>query len=108
MPPVLPTQRSPSLNRDVDPVSLTGSSPGPQTVVPARQNRSHRLARQLRVLTARMRAIAWKVVKLFGEEFVKGFANKAGGITALVLSGVVVAYALGVDPADAVRRILGM
>ncbi|WP_326783074.1 hypothetical protein [Streptomyces sp. NBC_00151] len=55
-----------------------------------------------------MRALAWKLVKLSGEEFIKGFANKAGSITALVLGVVVVAYVLGVDPADAVRRILCM
>ncbi|QPI61465.1 hypothetical protein I1A49_47170 [Streptomyces malaysiensis subsp. malaysiensis] len=48
------------------------------------------------------------MVKLSGEEFVKGFANKAGGITALVLGAVVVAWVLGLDPADVVRRVLGM
>lgn len=47
-------------------------------------------------------------MKLSGEEFVKGFANKAGAITALVLGAVAIAYALGIDPADAVRRVLGM
>ncbi|MFH9990524.1 hypothetical protein [Streptomyces luteogriseus] len=47
-------------------------------------------------------------MKLSGEEFVKGFANKAGGITALVLGVIVVAYELGLDPAEAVRRMLGM
>ncbi|MFC5639660.1 hypothetical protein [Streptomyces bullii] len=55
-----------------------------------------------------MRASAWKLVKLSGEEFVKGFANKAGGIAALLLGIVVVAYMLGMDPAAAVRRMLGM
>lgn len=65
-------------------------------------------ARRLRIIAARMRALAWKLVKLSGEEFIKGFANKAGSITALVLGVVVVAYVLGVDPADAVRRILCM
>ncbi len=47
-------------------------------------------------------------MKLSGEEFVKGFANKAGAVTALVLGVVAVAYALGIDPAEAVRRMLGM
>jgi hypothetical protein len=46
-------------------------------------------------------------VKLTGEEFVKGFANKAGAVTSLILGALVVAHVLGVDPADAVRRILG-
>jgi hypothetical protein len=47
-------------------------------------------------------------VKLSGEEFVKGFANKAIAITALVLGVVAVAYVLRIDPAEAVRRMLGM
>jgi hypothetical protein len=75
---------------------------------PARPNRSRRLIRRLRVIAARTRVIAWKAVKLSGEEFVKGFANKAGAITALALSVIVGAYALGIDPADAVRRTLGV
>ncbi|MFD7246859.1 hypothetical protein [Streptomyces massasporeus] len=49
-----------------------------------------------------------QLVQLSGEEFVKGFANKAGGITALVLGVIVLAYELGLDPAEAVRRMLGM
>jgi hypothetical protein len=48
------------------------------------------------------------VAKLSGEEFVKGFANKAGAVTALVLGVLVVAHVLAVDPADAVCRIVGM
>ncbi|MCG8971467.1 hypothetical protein [Streptomyces sp. CL12-4] len=47
-------------------------------------------------------------MKLSGEEFVKGFANKAGAVTALVLGVIVVAQVLGLDPTDAVRRILGV
>ncbi|WP_406226985.1 hypothetical protein [Streptomyces anthocyanicus] len=60
------------------------------------------------MLVVRARALVWKLVKLSGEEFVKGFANKAGGITALALGVLVVAYVLGVDPAGAIRRLLGM
>ncbi len=37
-----------------------------------------------------------------------GFANKAGAGTALVLGALLVAHMLGVDPTDAVRRILDM
>jgi hypothetical protein len=81
------------MSRDIDPV---------------RPDRSRRLIRRLRVIAARIRAIAWKAVKLSGEEFVKGFANKTGGLAALALSVIVVAHMLGVDPADAVRRMLGM
>ncbi|MEU5510345.1 hypothetical protein ACFTZ8_23030 [Streptomyces fungicidicus] len=47
-------------------------------------------------------------MKLSGGEFVKGFANKVGAVTALALGVLVIAHALGVDPANAVRRILGM
>lgn len=106
--PVLPAQRSPTMNRDIDPALPVQPSRSHQAAVPARPNRSRRFPRRPRIIAARIRAIAWKLVKLSGEEFVKGFANKAGGITALVLGVVVVAYALGVDPADAVRRMLGM
>ncbi|MDQ0904693.1 hypothetical protein QFZ22_000678 [Streptomyces canus] len=96
------------MNRDVDPALPVQPSPGHQAAVPARTSRSRRLARRVRIIAARIRAIAWKLVKLSGEEFVKGFANKAGAVTALVLGAVAVAYALGIDPADAVRRVLGM
>ncbi|MFI2636703.1 hypothetical protein ACH5A2_41105 [Streptomyces collinus] len=96
------------MNRDIDPALPVHPSPGHQAAVATRPNRRRRLAQRLRIIAARTRAIAWKVVKLSGEEFVKGFANKAGGITALVLGVIVVAYALGVDPAEAVRRMLGM
>ncbi|MFD4483459.1 hypothetical protein ACFWPU_46240 [Streptomyces sp. NPDC058471] len=106
--PALPAQRSPTMNRDIDPALPVQPSPGHQAAVPARSNRPGRLARRLHVLAARVRAIAWKLVKLSGEEFVKGFANKAGAVTALVLGVLVVAHVLGVDPADAVRRLLGM
>ncbi|MGW1297739.1 hypothetical protein, partial [Streptomyces sp. NPDC002533] len=98
---------SPS-NRDIDPALPVQPSPGHQAAVPARSSRRRRLARRLRIITARTRAIAWKLVKLSGEEFVKGFANRAGAVTALVLGVVAVAYALGIDPAEAVRRMLGM
>ncbi|MFG3480130.1 hypothetical protein ACGF3K_33630 [Streptomyces sp. NPDC047980] len=81
------------MSRDIDPVC---------------PDRSRRLIRRLRVIAARIRAIAWKAVKLSGEEFVKGFANKTGALAALALSVIVVAHVLGVDPADAVRRMLGM
>jgi len=106
--PVLPAQGSPTINRDIDPALPAQPSPSHQTAVPTRPNRRRRLAQRLRILVTRTRAIAWKLVKLSGEEFVKGFANKAGAITALVLGVLVVAYTLGVNPADAVRRILGM
>ncbi|MFJ3229217.1 hypothetical protein ACIPJS_38530 [Streptomyces sp. NPDC086783] len=96
------------MNRDVDPALPVPLSPGHQAAVLARPNMRRRLAQRLRIIAARTRSIAWKLVKLSGEEFVKGFANKAGGITAVVLGALVIAYALGVDPADAVRRMLGM
>jgi hypothetical protein len=96
------------MNRDIDPAPPVQPSPGHQAAVPARPNRRRRLAQRLRIIAARTRAIGWKLVKLSVEEFVTGFANKAGGITALVLGTLVVAYILGVDPADAVRRMLGM
>ncbi|MFD7781332.1 hypothetical protein [Streptomyces sp. NPDC059753] len=67
----------------------------------------NRIARHPRIIGARMRAIAWKLVKLSGEEFVKGFANKAGAIIALVMGVIAGAYALGIDPADALCRMLG-
>ncbi|MEQ6028112.1 hypothetical protein SOM70_36780 [Streptomyces salinarius] len=47
------------------------------------------------MLVVRARALVWKLVKLSGEEFVKGFANKAGGITALALGVLVVAAGRG-------------
>jgi hypothetical protein len=47
-------------------------------------------------------------VKPSGKKFVKGFADKAGAVTALVLGVLVVAHVLGVNPADAARRVLGM
>lgn len=84
------------------------TSLSPATGRPARPDRRRRLVQRLRLLAARTRAIAWKLVKPSGEEFVKGFANKAGAVTALVLGVLVVARVLGVDPADTVRRILGM
>ncbi|MEW2079875.1 hypothetical protein AB0941_41230 [Streptomyces sp. NPDC013433] len=96
------------MNRDVDPVLPDQPSPDHQAAVPARPDRRHRFVQHLRLLAARTRVITWKLVKLAGEEFVKGFANKAGAVTALVLGVLVVARMLGVDPADAVRRILGM
>lgn len=96
------------MSRDIDPVLPMQPSPGYQAAVPARRVRSRFPGRRMRVIAARMRAIAWKLVKLSSEEFVKGFANKAGAITALVLGVIVVAYALGIAPADAVRRMLGM
>ncbi|MFF9810786.1 hypothetical protein ACF1G5_37865 [Streptomyces coeruleorubidus] len=96
------------MNRDIDPALPVQPSPGHQAAAPARPNRRRRLAQRLRIIAARTRAIAWKLVKLSGEEFVKGFANKAGAVTALVLGVLVVAHVLGVNPADAVRRMLGM
>ncbi|MFJ9250360.1 hypothetical protein [Streptomyces sp. NPDC101776] len=94
--------------RDTDPELPAQPSPDHQAAIPAGPNRSQRLARRLRIITARTRAIVWKLVKLSVEEFVKGFANKAGATTALVLGAVGVAFVLGIDPADAVRRVLGM
>ncbi|MGC9479530.1 hypothetical protein ACP4I1_36085 [Streptomyces sp. WG4] len=96
------------MNRDADPALPAEPSPNHQTAVPARPDRRRRFAQRLRIIAARTRAIAWKLVKLSGEGFVKGFANKAGAVTELVLGLVIVAYVLGVDPGDAVRRILGM
>ncbi|MGW9400703.1 hypothetical protein [Streptomyces sp. NPDC055642] len=58
-------------------------------------------------MTARTRVIAWKLVKLSGEECIKGLANQAGAVTTVVLGLLVVTHVLGLDPADAVRRILG-
>ncbi|MCQ8195064.1 hypothetical protein [Streptomyces rugosispiralis] len=95
------------MHRDIDSALPVQPSLGHQAAVPANPSRS-RLARRLRLIAARARAIAWKLVKLSGEEFVKGFANKAGSITALVPGAVVVACMLGLDPADVVRRVLGM
>ncbi|MFJ6900555.1 hypothetical protein [Streptomyces hokutonensis] len=107
--PVLPAQRSPTMFRDIDPELPAQPSPDHQAAIPAHLNRSQRLAAQrLRIITARTRAIAWKLVKLSVEEFVKGFANKAGAITALALGAVAITYVLGVHPTDAVRRVLGM
>ena len=94
--------------RDIDPELPAQPSPDHQAAIPTSPNRSQRLAQRLRILTTRTRAIAWKLVKLSVEEFVKGFANKAGAITALVLGAVAITYVLGGDPADAVRRVLGM
>ncbi|AXI91210.1 hypothetical protein SAM9427_36120 (plasmid) [Streptomyces sp. ETH9427] len=94
--------------RDVDPVLPAQPFPDHQAAVPARPYWRRRFVQRLRLLTARTRAITWKLVKLSGEEFVKGFANKAGAVTALILGVLVVAHVLGVNPADAVRRILGM
>ncbi|WP_327692400.1 hypothetical protein [Streptomyces sp. NBC_00459] len=96
------------MSRDIDPALPAQPCPDRRAAVLANPNRAHRLTRRLRIMTARMRAITWKLVTLSGEEFVKGFANKAGGIAALVLGVAVVAYVLGVDPDDAVRRMLGM
>ncbi|MEV5089464.1 hypothetical protein AB0N18_16395 [Streptomyces griseoincarnatus] len=93
--------------RDIDPELPAQPCPDHQAAVPAGPNRSQRLARRLRIITARTRAIAWKLVKLSIKEFVKGFAKKAGAITASVVGVIVGAYALGIDPADAVRRMLG-
>jgi hypothetical protein len=93
------------MNRDVDPALPVQSSPGHQASVPERPDRRRRLTRRLRIIAARTLARAWK---LSGEEFVKGCANKAGGITALVLGAAVVSWVLGLDPADVVRRMLGM
>ncbi|MFJ9026702.1 hypothetical protein ACIRPU_43225 [Streptomyces sp. NPDC102259] len=96
------------MNRDVDPALPVQPSLGHQAAVPERPNRRRRLAQRLRIIAARTRAIAWKLVKLSGEEFVKGFANKAGATTALVLGAALVSWVLGLDPADVVRRVLGM
>ncbi|MCB8908446.1 MULTISPECIES: hypothetical protein [unclassified Streptomyces] len=96
------------MNRDVDPVRSVQPFPGQQAAIPARPDWRRRLVQRLRLITARTRAIARKLVKLSGEEFVKGFANKAGAVTALILGVLVVAHVLGVDPTDAVRRVLGM
>ncbi|MEW1892240.1 hypothetical protein [Streptomyces sp. NPDC085659] len=96
------------MNRDIDPARPVQPSPDHQAALPARPNRSRLLIRRARIIAARTRAIAWKLVKLSGEEFVKGFANKAGALTTRVLAVFVAAYALGVDPAEAVRRVLGM
>ncbi|MFE6946040.1 hypothetical protein [Streptomyces chartreusis] len=94
------------MSRDIDPE--LPPSPGQQAFILACPTRSRRLIQRLRIITARTRAIIWKLVRLSGEEYVKGFANKAGAITALVLGVMAVAHVLGIDPAEAVRRVLGM
>lgn len=92
-----------------------GTNPAPPTQPSAHQastptmpKRPCRIARRLRLIAAPDRAIAWKLVKLSSEEFVKGLANKAGGITTLVLGALLVAWVLGLDPVDVVRHVLGM
>lgn len=85
------------MNRDTDP-----ALPRP----PGHRARPTR-TRRLRILVARLRALAWKLVRLSGEEFVKSFANKASGITAPALGAFGIAYLLGVDPGDAVRSMHG-
>jgi GGDEF domain-containing protein len=63
---------------------------------------------RLRALAARVRSLACKIVRLGGEEFIRGFASKAGGITAIALGALGLAYLLGVNPAAAVRAVLGV
>ncbi|MFJ4917692.1 hypothetical protein [Streptomyces sp. NPDC088726] len=60
-------------------------------------------SRRLRVVGARLRALAWKAVKLTGEEAVKGFGNKAGALLAVATAVVVLAVILGVSPATLLR-----
>ncbi|GAB7111095.1 hypothetical protein JCM4814A_94140 [Streptomyces phaeofaciens JCM 4814] len=104
----VPAQRNATTNQDVRPAPSAHPCPASRPTMPARVSRWHRTTRRVRVLAARSRAIAWKLVKLSGEEFVKGFANKAGGIVALILAVLAIAYLLGIDPAEAVRTVLGM
>jgi hypothetical protein len=41
-----------------------------RAIVPARPDRCRRFVQRLRMLAAHTRAIAWKLVKLSGEEYV--------------------------------------
>ncbi|MFF9090354.1 hypothetical protein ACF1BE_28925 [Streptomyces sp. NPDC014991] len=50
-------------------------SPGHPAAVPARPDRSRHLTRRPRTDAARMRAIAWKLVKPPGEECINGLAD---------------------------------
>ncbi|MGW6925208.1 hypothetical protein ACWGA9_28735 [Streptomyces sp. NPDC054950] len=96
--PAVPAPRNPATIRAVRP---TPTAPSPALCTASRWRRT---ARRARLASARTRATAWKLVKMSGVEFIKGFARKTGALTALI----VIAYALGVDPADAVRHVLGM
>ncbi|MFE3270979.1 hypothetical protein [Streptomyces sp. NPDC059215] len=96
------------MNRDTHPALPVVPSPSAEAAAAAGPDRPRAFTRQLRVLAARGRAAAWKLVTASGTEFVKGFANKAGGLVALVLGALVIAYLLDIDPGDAVRSILGI
>ncbi|MFJ7146909.1 hypothetical protein ACIQVT_01705 [Streptomyces sp. NPDC100445] len=47
-------------------------------------------------------------MRLFGEEYVKGCANRTGGLTALGLRMTVLTHLLGLLPAYTLRHVLGM
>ncbi|MER6342589.1 hypothetical protein ABT258_37690 [Streptomyces tendae] len=67
----------------------------------------HRLVRRMRINTASLRGLAG-MVRVYGEEFVEGFANRVVAIAALVPGVGLVAYAPSVDAANAVPHVLGM
>ncbi|MGV2916339.1 hypothetical protein [Streptomyces alfalfae] len=75
-------------------------------------SRSSRLARRLRIIGARLRALAWNAVKITGEEAIKGFGNKAGSFLAIALAVIVLAVFLGISPTTLLRaaaeRALGL
>ncbi|MEU5247376.1 hypothetical protein AB0G81_25310 [Streptomyces asoensis] len=100
--PSVPAPRNPAVRP-----ATTAPSPALRPA-PATASRWKRTARRARLASARTRATAWKLVKMSGVEFIKGFARKSGALTALIVCVVVIAYALGVDPAEAVRHVLGM
>lgn len=74
----------------------------------ATSGRTTLMRKRSRLLSVQLRAGVWKVVKLLGTEFLKGFANKIGGTAAMVLCILGIAYMLGIDPGNAVRAILGI
>ncbi|MFD9289673.1 hypothetical protein ACFWBV_15560 [Streptomyces sp. NPDC060030] len=75
---------------------MSPTDASPPTPAPTR-------SRRLRVVGARLRALAWKAVKLAGEEAVKGFGNKAGSFLAVAVAVVILAMILGISPTTLLR-----
>ncbi|MEU6120243.1 hypothetical protein ABZ840_37605 [Streptomyces sp. NPDC047117] len=75
--------------------------------IPARP-RGRPLARRCRVLAARLRAALWRCVTLYGVDFGKGFACKAGMLTAAGVGLYFVRLWLGVPLDVLIRARLGL
>ncbi|WP_223733402.1 hypothetical protein [Streptomyces purpurogeneiscleroticus] len=70
--------------------------------------RGRRLARRCRLLIARLRAVLWRCVTLFGVDFGKGFAYTIGATAATGVVLLVLSVALDEPLTELIRAHLGL